>query len=85
MERIKETEYYGDRYTKPEELCRYDVLLRELKGGRVTKARKFNKLKCIEDLGGGIYRINPIVGYNKTTYTVDIIEEKCNCQFNVKT
>jgi len=68
-------------------MLKWDLLLRELKGGnQLSKARKFNKLKCIAACDHpDIFYILPIEGYNKTTYKVNIKHGKCNCQYNVRT
>ena len=67
-------------------MLKWDVVLKELKGGnQLSKARKFNKLKCVAKCDHpDIFYILPIEGYNKTTYTVNIEQQKCNCQYNVR-
>ena len=69
-----------------EDLPRWDVACGELKGGgQISKARKLNRLKRIEESAmQGTYIILPIEGYNKTTYLVDANAESCTCQFNVR-
>lgn len=76
-----------------DDMPRWDAELGVMKGSIKNKARKLNKLGCIEEISLGVYRIKPIQGYNKTEYTVSIgsnnpfeinylAVESCNCQFN---
>ena len=58
----------------------YDVVTRELKKSQKQKANKFIENNCIINEGNGLFRVYPIRGYNKTTYTVDINNRDCNCQ-----
>ena len=64
------------------EVCRYDACLKQLNGSRISKARKFNRLKRIEPLGRGMFLVKPILGYNHTTYEVNTAAQTCNCQAN---
>ena len=54
-----------------------------LQGNVLSKARKFNKLKLIEEIKPDVFKVYPIPGYNKTTY--DVIKFVnywvCNCQY----
>ena len=64
-----------------------------LQGSMLTKARKFNRLKLVEELSENRWRVNHIEGYNKTDYNVwkEIREEyvkgnfgqyyNCECQY----
>jgi len=72
---------------KTKGLPTWDLALKELEGGnQLSKARKINKLKLIEQ-GINCYYILPIKGYNKSTYTINIQLEdyECNCQYSIKT
>jgi len=64
------------------EICYYDSLKGKLKGSVFSKARKFNKLKLIEEVTPFLYQIHPIPGYNFTTYIVqkDGMDFTCTCQ-----
>lgn len=80
-------EFYEETGIEPEDICYWDLLKQELKGSQINKAKKFNKLKLIESLGNSIFKVKPIEGYNKNTYTVrknGVNSWKCNCQWNVK-
>lgn len=46
----------------------------------LTKSKKFLEFNCIQPQSKGLYKILPIKDYNKTTYSVDIEKEECNCQ-----
>ena len=62
----------------------FDVLTGELKGSQLSKARKFNKLKCVVPRGDGQYLVKHIEGYNKTDYQVNAYFDECDCQYYVK-
>ena len=51
-------------------------------GTLLTKARKFLELNCIVKLSQAKWECRPLKGYNKTTYTIEMINNKleCNCQ-----
>ena len=69
------------------ELMFYDAERQKLNGSITSKARKFNKLKCIKDVGifpEQIYDVLPIQGYNSTAYKVDWHGKKCTCQASVR-
>jgi len=69
-----------------DELCYYDHLREEIVGSMISKARRFNKEKCVIEFKPGIYEILPIEGYNTRTYTVEYDGDcsTCNCQHYVK-
>ena len=77
-------ERFGARFPRDEELPRWDAEFERgvLKGSVYAKARKLNKLKCVEQIAVAVYDVKPIPGYNKTTYRVDLMPESCNCQAN---
>lgn len=52
---------------------------------QVSKAKKFVEHNCYEYNGDGFFLCNPIIGYNKRTYTIRKGKEdfECNCQFFV--
>ena len=81
METLEETKW-GRKET--EDMPRWDMELGRMKGSILGKARKLNKFKCIVHLGVGVYDVKPILGYNKTTYRVNLMPESCNCQYNKK-
>ncbi len=65
-------------------VCKWDAIREQLLGSIKSKARRFCKEKCVEWLGGDLYLVKHIPGYNKTDYTVDIKQGTCNCQYNNK-
>jgi len=53
-----------------------------LQGSVLTKARKFNRLKLVEELSENRWRVNHIEGYNKTNYNVwKEPTYNCECQY----
>ncbi len=67
-----------------DELPYYDVKNMKLSGSILSKARKFNKLRLVEERGPNEWAVKPIKGYNHTEYTVWLTPEgwKCSCQAN---
>lgn len=68
------------------EMCYYDAYLKQLTGSIISKARKFNKLKCIVPTEDDRFLCKPVAGYNKTTYTITFNPAtgngSCSCQHN---
>jgi len=66
------------------ELPYYDHIKGELKGSQKAKAKKFVQLGLVEQVSDCVWKIHPIEGYNKRTYTVyrDGDVWSCNCQYN---
>lgn len=66
-----------------EKVCYYDAFRRTLEGTIISKAKRFNREKCVVKITSGHYIVKPIIGYNKTTYKVlqgfdDVFS--CSCQ-----
>ena len=74
-----------------EVICYWDTMSQTLTGSILSKARKFNKEKCVVRQGTDLWYVNPIEGYNSTIYRVqrnrvnNIETWNCNCQFNSQT
>jgi len=60
----------------------YDHHTQILKGSIISKAKKFNKFKCVEEISINQWIVKPIEGYNKTAYTIRYINGvwSCDCQ-----
>jgi|TARA_R100000501_G_C2549351_1_gene64676 hypothetical protein len=67
-----------------EKIIYYNSLKKEMEGSQISKARKFVKLKLIENKGFDNYLVKHIEGYNKTDYSVNSNLEECNCQYYVR-
>ena len=62
---------------------KYDIDLRMLLKSQKSKMKRFVKEGCIEYLGNDTWKVHPIKGYNKNTYTVTFRNGvwDCNCQY----
>jgi len=71
------------QWTNKEYVCKWDVTNQVLTSDQKAKAQKFIDNDCIV-FDGKDYWCKPILGYNKTSYTIKLIngEWKCNCQWN---
>lgn len=71
------------RTLSPKNICYYCAETKELSGSVISKAKKFLEEGKVKDRDFGKYHVEPIEGYNSTTYMVDLNEKSCNCQYNV--
>lgn len=65
----------------------WDASVKELKGSRISKARRFNREGSVipRGLTRSRWVVNPVKGYNKTAYEVNVTNEDewiCSCQYN---
>jgi len=69
-----------------DDLCYYDNISKTLKGSQITKAKAFNRNKCIQYQGNGMFICKPIKDYNSSVYSMkkEFKEWTCNCQWFMK-
>ena len=70
--------------SQTKKVCWYDKYS-GLQGSMLSKAKKFNRLGLVKQLGKSYnWIVKPIEGYNVTEYQVmqDQGRMKCNCQYN---
>lgn len=82
----KENNFMREHELTKDDLCYWDNISKTLKGSQKSKAKAFNREKCIKYIGNGAFLCSPIKDYNSTFYTMkkEHGEFKCNCQWNVK-
>jgi len=73
------------RKISPNNVCYWAEQEGILVGSQKSKAKKFLEKGCVQYQGEGQWKVLPIIGYNKTTHEVDMLNRTCKCQFFRKT
>lgn len=82
------TKWINDGICLDDTLPYWDTISETLKGSQRSKARRFvNNGLVSYSFTEKTFTVKPIIGYNKTTYTIrnDTKGLRCNCQYYVKT